>query len=747
MIRIFLNITLILVTFFACYFEDIYLLFRPPQAKNASFITFRAHQAFTYDQRKALSINRKKAHLNYVPVFRYIPEHVEESRKKLNELINEFTVYRAVKGRGSENLVVYLKEQLGVQVSNPEVIRLLKYRDLKQLLDGIQTIQESILQNKILEGTEHLEGKKTVEILSPSSSEPAVFSIGNITTLEKARFSMQTKIHQLFWQVDKKILDPMVQISIATLVPNLAYDQRVNEKRLEKLDQQFPTKTIKFKPGDVLVAASKVLPEEDVRLLTSYRKQISNQIYQDALWILFTILFMVVFFNLFISNVVAGRSYTEPPCHILLSLLIIHIIILKACLIFTPFPIYFLPFSLLPLLVISLNHGRIIAIGTTVVAALLASLFCGHTFEIILYFIFGGLTAALVASRIRKRWMILVPALLVGLINVTSVIAFTIDWQATVLQIEGLPNIGMNIFGKVFEALMIENISWAFVGGIAAGPLALLLLPLLEVSWQTASTFKLNRYTDLQRPLLKKLLHEARGTYQHAMMVAYLAQSAGEAIGANTLLLRIGAYYHDIGKMKNPGYFIENQFNGENPHDILDPEESANIIIDHVRYGMKMGQESGLPKVVTDLILQHHGTHLIEYFYNLATKANLSVSIQEDDFRYPGPKPQSIEAAILMIADAVEAASRSLKDPTRTKFEKMVRLILVKRIVDGQFSECDLRTRDLEKIVQSLVDSLEASFHSRIRYPWQSTAKPPKKGNWRIGGTGAKEKKDRAFRL
>jgi putative nucleotidyltransferase with HDIG domain len=294
---------------------------------------------------------------------------------------------------------------------------------------------------------------------------------------------------------------------------------------------------------------------------------------------------------------------------------------------------------------------------------------------------------------------------------------------------------------------LIESIGWAFAGGVIAGPLALILLPILEVSRQTASTFKLSRFTDLQRPIMKKLLNEARGTYQHSMTVAYLAQAAGEAIGANTLLLRIGAYYHDIGKMANPGYFIENQFNGENPHDILEPEESAGLIVDHVRNGLKFGQESGLPKIVVDLILQHHGTHLIEYFYNLAAKSNPRKSIREDDYRYPGPKPQSNEAAILMIADAVEAASRSLNEPNRKNFEKMIRHVLVERIADGQFSECELTTHDLEKIVRSLVDSLEASFHSRIRYPWQQNVPRPKKGTWRINRVNEKDRKDRSFRL
>jgi membrane-associated HD superfamily phosphohydrolase len=166
-----------------------------------------------------------------------------------------------------------------------------------------------------------------------------------------------------------------------------------------------------------------------------------------------------------------------------------------------------------------------------------------------------------------------------------------------------------------------------------------------------------------------------------------------------------------------------------------------------VRNGIKLGQESGLPKVVVDLILQHHGTHLIEYFYNLAIKSNPKKLIQEDNFRYPGPKPQSSEAAILMIADAVEAASRSLNKPNRKNFDNMIRHVLVERIIDGQFSDCELTTHDLEKIVISLTDSLEGSFHSRIRYPWQQNVARPQKGTWRIDRPNDKDQKDRSFRL
>ena len=747
MLRILLNIILILLTFFACYLEDIYFLFWSPQPHKTTPISIRAQQTFIYDQEKALSAKRKKALAKYVPVFTFMPQRVETSKEKLNTLKSELALYKAVKGDGAANLAAFLKAQFGVTLSAPDVIRLIKFRDLDNLLVGIVTIQDSVLQNNILETDLYIKGKKTIEVHNPGSNESAMYAVENITTLEQARSSMQTKIRQLFWQVDKRILDPLIQISLSTLLPNLTYNPKENQKRLAKLDRQFPSQIIEYKPGDVLVPFGKFLPDDDVRLLARYQHQTRQHAFQDVFWILFAIIFLVVFFNLFISRIAADISRSIPPRPILLLMLILHIIILKACLLFTAFPIYALPFSLLSLMVVSLNQGRIIAIGTTIVTALLVSLFCGQTFEIVLYFIFGGLTAVLVASRIQKRVLIFIPALLVGLINATSVLAFSLQWPETISTIASWPDITLKALGNLLSPALIESVGWALAGGVIAGPLVLILLPILEVSRQTASAFKLSRYTDLQRPIIKKLLNEARGTYQHSMTVAYLAQAAGEAIGANTLLLRIGAYYHDIGKMANPGYFIENQFDGENPHDILEPEESANLIVDHVRNGLKFGQESGLPRVVVDLIVQHHGTHLIEYFYNLATKSNPRKPIQEDDFRYPGPKPQSNEAAILMIADAVEAASRSLNEPNRKNFEKMIRHVLVERLVDGQFSECELTTHDLEKIVRSLVDSLEASFHSRVRYPWQQDAPRPVKGTWRINRPNDKDKKERSFRL
>jgi len=745
--RLFLNIILISITILACYIEDLYLHFWPPHTDQAIYLTIRSHRGFSFDQQTALDIERRDALSQYIPVYRYSPEGVEASLRKFKAFIQAVADFQKKKSGGVENLRNQLQTLFEVPLSSADISQVVKYRELDNLLGGILTIEESILQNKIVRDPQGLAGKETILIKNPNSAGTVTHPADDLIYLERARRLLENKIRQLFWQVDKRILNPVVQVCLATLQPNLIYDQAANERRLDKIKREFPSRLVSYKPGDVLIPFGKILNEKDILLLASYQNHKFGWQYRDAPWIIFTILFMVVFYNLFLSKILANGSRTPPPYRFLLVLLITTTVVLKGYLAITPFPIYGLPFCLLPMLIIFLNHGKIIATATTLVGAMLVSLFAGPTYEILLFFIFGGFAAVLVSSDLQRRLQILLPSLLVGLINALTVIIFTIDWPAVFSQLIPMLTVNVNSLIGMVDAALTRDIAWAAVGGLVAGPFALLLLPLLEISWDTASTFKLNRYVDLNRALMKELLSKAPGTYQHSMMVAYLAQSVGQAIGADTQLLRIGAYYHDIGKMMNPKFFIENQFKGDNPHDVLEPRESARIIIKHVRHGQRIGQESGLPKVVADLILQHHGIQLMEYFYNIAAKSYPKSTIREQDFRYPGPKPQSVEAAILMVADAVEAASRSVADPTPKKFKKMVRLILVKRLVDGQFSECDLTSRDLPKIVQALVDALEASFHTRIRYPWQKKKAPPPKTDWRIGSDTGNDQQDRAFRL
>jgi cyclic-di-AMP phosphodiesterase PgpH len=264
------------------------------------------------------------------------------------------------------------------------------------------------------------------------------------------------------------------------------------------------------------------------------------------------------------------------------------------------------------------------------------------------------------------------------------------------------------------------ELSFAFGGGLLTSVLVIGLMPIFEAMFGILSPLKLVELSNPNHPLLRKLLTETPGTYHHSVMVGNLAESAAESIGANGLLCRVGAYYHDLGKTKRPSYFIENQSNMDNPHDQIDPALSKSIIIAHARDGVDMLREHKIPKPLCDIAEQHHGTTLLKYFYHKAVKQqgdNPEKPIVEDDYRYPGPKAQTKETAVVGIADCVEAAVRSLRNPTVEQIDSMLRKIIKDRLDDGQFDECDLTLKELDQIAKAMKETLLGIFHSRIEYP------------------------------
>ncbi len=268
------------------------------------------------------------------------------------------------------------------------------------------------------------------------------------------------------------------------------------------------------------------------------------------------------------------------------------------------------------------------------------------------------------------------------------------------------------------DALMAGMVG-GVVNGLLVAVLATGLLPLLEHSFGVTTDFTLLELSNLNLPALRHLALVAPGTYYHSIMVGTLAEAAADAVGANSLLCRVGAYYHDIGKTRHPGYFIENHSGALNPHDKLAPSLSRAIVLSHVKEGLEMAQAFGLPEILTDLIPQHHGTRLMTYFYKRAKEqADPGMQeIKEEDYRYPGPKPQTREAAILMLADAVEAAARTLTDPTPARVRGAVQKIINGIFVEGQLDECDLTLRDLHLIANSFARILAGIFHHRVDYP------------------------------
>jgi putative nucleotidyltransferase with HDIG domain len=267
-------------------------------------------------------------------------------------------------------------------------------------------------------------------------------------------------------------------------------------------------------------------------------------------------------------------------------------------------------------------------------------------------------------------------------------------------------------------AQVFSTMRWVAGGAVFSVLLVLALLPFLEMCFSRLSNIRLLELSDVNHPLLKKMSLEAPGTYHHSLITASLAQAAAERIGANALLCRVGAYFHDIGKLVKPEYFVENQGALGNPHELLPPNLSRIVIQSHVKDGLALAQRHNLDHLIADFIQMHHGTSRVEYFYRRAIEqTGGSESVNEDLYRYPGPKPQSKETALVMLADSVEASSRTLDDPTHQRLADHVERIVDAKIVDGQFDRVPLTLAEVQEVKDSFVNTLVGVYHARAHYP------------------------------
>ncbi len=261
------------------------------------------------------------------------------------------------------------------------------------------------------------------------------------------------------------------------------------------------------------------------------------------------------------------------------------------------------------------------------------------------------------------------------------------------------------------------HVGLGILNGVISAVLTIGILPFFETAFGLLTSIRLLELSNPNNPLLKKLLMEAPGTYHHSLIVGNLAEAAAEIVGADPLICRVGAYYHDVGKTKRPLFFVENQMTKDNPHDRIAPSLSHLIITSHVADGLEMLEKAGLPKPIRDICATHHGTTILWYFYNKAREADKNGTVHVDDYRYPGPKPKTRECAIVMICDAVEAAVRSMQRPTPNRVEGVIRKIIRDRLQDGQLDECDLTLQDLDVMVGAFMKTLKGIYHSRIEYP------------------------------
>ena len=359
-----------------------------------------------------------------------------------------------------------------------------------------------------------------------------------------------------------------------------------------------------------------------------------------------------------------------------------------------------LPHAVGPI-VAGLMYGMPVAVVFALVQAVLSSLFLGGDVGVAVYALITGLSAAFVSQRLKERNVFLRAGLVVAGISAAAVLGISL-WQ-------GKPS-----EAAVLAAQMIAGSA----GGILAAVLASFLVPVLESLTGTITDIRLLELSNPNLPLLKRLSVEAPGTFQHSLAMANLAEAAAEATGANPLLARVCCYYHDIGKLAKPDYFVENQ-RGANPHDNLSPWMSALVVSNHVKAGLELAREYKLPEPIRDAIVTHHGNKLIRYFYSRAKEQENPDrgEVQETEFRYPGPKPHSKEMGILLLADAVEAGSRTVQEPTPGRIQGMIDQIVKNVLEDGQLDECDLTLKDIEKISAAFFWVLSNAFHHRIDYP------------------------------
>ena len=389
--------------------------------------------------------------------------------------------------------------------------------------------------------------------------------------------------------------------------------------------------------------------------------------------------------------------------------------------------------ELIPLVMTSILaavvYGRELALLLMAAVCLSVTLLVGADLAELVTLTAACTSCTLLVGRIRSRTHLLYVGLVSGVITIATVIGVGVVTVQTLsgggigLELEPLyrgPQLNTVILGLTREALRAG--AWILVSATAMNG----LLRLVEKAFGVQTDLSLLELGDASHPLLRRLAQRAPGTYNHSINVASIGEAAADAIGAHGLLVRVGAYFHDIGKMFKPEYFIENQGAGINQHDTLQPAMSTLVIIAHVKDGADLARSHHLPQRLVEFILEHHGTTLVEYFYREAAKRSEenpnSGSVSDKDFRYPGPKPQTLESAVLMLADAVESASRTLVDPGPARIQGLVDAIAQKKVADGQFDECGLTFRQLHLIRQSLVKSLTAIYHARIKYPDQQSA-------------------------
>ncbi|NLA58606.1 MAG: HDIG domain-containing protein [Firmicutes bacterium] len=607
---------------------------------------------------------------------------------------------------GAEEKLAFLFERAGslripAQPANreaaPEPVAL-----PNDLQERVQRFQASLRDEVDLEVD-----KQSIETLLTVSDETFVAMEQTATTLAVSILrnnritdqNLDDVVDSMYRQVEEFQLPEGAKEAVAVIVeevigPNLIIDQ----EKLESIKQEAAQSVapVMVLQGEIVVRKGDVVTREKLQILKDLGLQSRTRNYWRMFGMTLVVVLLVGLTGIFLWQY--NREIIESDGLLaLLGLMVIIVAFVIKVLSLIPWQGtgYLMPVAFGAMLITLLLDSRL-AVLLTCFFAVIVGLVTSGKLAYAAVALIGGITATLSLGKVTQRSDVTRVGFIVGAANFAAMVAFAL------------------IDDDMFLA---RNSYLGLINGILSAILTIGFLPYLENIFGITSSIKLLELSNPNQPLLRRLLLEAPGTYHHSIIVGNLAEAAAEAIGADGLLARVGAAYHDVGKVRRPYFFVENQLGGDNPHDRISPSLSTLIITSHVKEGVELAKQYKLPAVITDFIKQHHGDDLVKYFYHKAVESDKDGSVEETDFRYPGPKPQTKETAIVMLADSVEAAVRSLSRPTPGRIEGLVRKIIKARLNDGLLDESDLTLKDLDKVAEAFVQVLSGIYHHRIEYP------------------------------
>jgi len=666
---------------------------------------------FKFIDNEATRLAREQAASLVPPVYVLDPELVRSSITDAESHFEKITQYVLNPVFSLDERIALLSKYMASSASR-ETLELLADLD-RENFDSLRAASLEVIETIVNKGVlSDVPGSaKQMSIFKPGDAEQRLMTVDDVLTLAKAPDKLRNLAAEKFPDDPSRQL-LIREFSLPFIRKTLAFDEALTRTAQDEARKFTPVVTVSFRKNQEIVQAGHEVTAQDIFELKAHAHVLSKanrfQIYMGNALVL---VMVFVCFLLYLWRFRPGIADSNKN-FLLIGILVFLTLATGRLFILLSLPgvwLYLVPVAAGAILISILVDDRMAFVYSFFISVLYSAQ-CNYSLSLFLVALFGCLAGVFQMRTIRKRSDIFWPGIAVAVANIVTIFA-------------------LYLIGQIHEEPLSAIIAGAGNGLITAiGVVPGSLIP-LEFFLGIATNIRLLELSDLNHPLLKRMAMQAPGTYHHSLMVGHMAEAAAEQIGANSLLARVGSYYHDVGKMNKPLYFSENQQRGKNKHDELTPNMSALILIAHIKEGVELAREHKLNKPIVEFIQQHQGTGLMPFFYQKAMELDPAHAVDEEKFRYLGPKPQSREAAICMLADSVEAASRTLSNPTHGRIKGLVEKMINNKFIDSQLDECDLTLKDLHEIADSFVRVLAGYLHSRVEYPAEQTV-PEIKGKF-----------------